>query len=117
LARTITTGGSFARRFADRMPYTITVEPWEGNTNDYGEPTYGAAVTLQCRIQDRAKLVRDAQGNERSSTTTIYVAGGPLRVEDRITLPESHFGNANRPIMNIANLDDRMTFDHSEIYL
>lgn len=39
---------------------------WKAKTgvNDYGEATFAASATINCRWQGKRKLVRDAQGRE-----------------------------------------------------
>lgn len=69
------------------MPHTVQIELRTGQNAD-NEPTFGAAVDVQARVEARVRKVVTAQGEERVSMTTTYLADpvgvGPL---DRITLP------------------------------
>lgn len=56
------------------MPHTVTVRPLLGESS-VGE-VYGDEFTLQCMAQGSRRLVRDAGGNERLSTLTLYCAPG-----------------------------------------
>jgi len=97
---------------------TITVESWNGTFDSYGNPQYGPPVQVNCYIQDRVRMVRTFQGDERASSCTVYIQGGPLTAHDRITLPSSVKGaEIKPPILWVSNVNDRTGFDHSEVYL
>lgn len=67
---------------------TVAIEPFSAY-NDYGEPTYGTAVSNNARIVQKTKMVRDAGGKEVVSTTQIYVNGSAtVATTSRITLPD-----------------------------
>lgn len=67
---------------------TITREPYAG-LDAYGQRTYGAAETYKARIEHRARLVRDAHGEERVSQVQVYLASTTIfDVKDRLTLPD-----------------------------
>lgn len=84
------------------MPHTITLRPWAGQ-NEFGEPTFGAPVTIQARVEQAVRLVRAVDGQERVSMVTIYLAS-PTTIDPRsqITLPD---GSAP-PIMAITAIPD-----------
>lgn len=109
--------GSFASEFLDWMTHQITVEPWLGSFDAYGQPEYGAPVTLSCHIQGRVRMVKDSGGNDRASSTTVYIAGGPLDVHDRITMPSTFKGPSKPPIISVSNLFDHSEYSHCEVYL
>jgi hypothetical protein len=110
--------GSFAQTFVDWMGTQVTIQPWLGTFDDYGRPQYGPGVIYQCCKEDRVHMVRDIQGVERVSSTTLYLAGGPFDPHDRVTLPSSFKGPSSPPVINVLNIDDRGgVFDHSEIHL
>ncbi|WP_344161702.1 hypothetical protein [Nocardiopsis rhodophaea] len=73
-----------------RMGWDVTVEPYQG-AGPYG-PTYGAPVTVRALMDAKRRLVRDAQGAETISETTLRVRLD--HVDDfppgsRVTLPDS----------------------------
>ena len=46
---------------------------WPRTGSDmYGAPTFGSAVAIKCRWEDRAVQFRDAQGNETVSDAVVY---------------------------------------------
>lgn len=70
--------------------HTITVEPYQGG-GAYG-PIFGAAVTVECRVEDKVQLVRSSVGEEVVSSTTVYCdvdvvtpAGSRVTVKGRTT--------------------------------
>ena len=109
--------GVWALRFQDWANRTITLEPWEGAFDIEGKAILGAPVIMSCRIDSKVRMVRDFQGNERASNTTVYVLGGPLDPHDRITMPNDFKGPSQPPILNVSNYDDVSGFSHSEVYL
>lgn len=50
---------------------TVTVTPYNGE-GAYG-PSYGDAVAVDCRVVYERKLVRNTDGDETVSESTIYV--------------------------------------------
>ncbi|MEV1167341.1 hypothetical protein [Nonomuraea sp. NPDC049784] len=56
------------------LRHEAVIEPFEGD-GAYG-PIYGAAVTVKCLVDDERRLVRDAQGAETVSDTTIFFPPG-----------------------------------------
>lgn len=45
----------------------------QGGTDDYGNPTYSAAVEINCRWEDVIKEYIDSQGAKRLSSAVVYV--------------------------------------------
>ncbi len=94
------------------MPHTVTVEPLTGR-DDYGRPTYGAAVQYRARVVGKQKLVRAADGAERVSATTVYLASAPgVGPEDRITLPDG----SRPPILAVSKVPDEKGAHHEVVY-
>jgi len=56
------------------LRHEATIEPFEGE-GAYG-PIFGEAVTARCMVDDERRLVRDAQGAETVSDTTIFFPPG-----------------------------------------
>lgn len=110
--------GPFATNFApDWFTMTITVEPFTGAYDGYGNPIHGGPIQMMCFIEDKVRIVRDVTGQERVSNSTLYVAGGPIDTRDRITLPASYKGPLSPPIISCSNVNDRTGFDHAEVFL
>ncbi|MFC7582434.1 hypothetical protein ACFQYP_00490 [Nonomuraea antimicrobica] len=56
------------------LRHEATIEPFHGD-GAYG-PIYGEAVTVKCLVDDERRLVRDAQGAETVSDTTVFLPPG-----------------------------------------
>lgn len=72
-----------------RMGWDITVEPYAG-AGPYG-PTYAEPVTVRALMDARRRLVRDTEGNDATSETTLLVRldqADAFRVGARVTLPD-----------------------------
>jgi len=109
--------GAFALRFSDWCYSRITLEPID-SSDAYGQSTYGSPIAdIPCHIEEKVRMIRDAQGQERASTTTLYVIGGPIDPRDRITMPGSFKGPSQPPILSVSNVNDKAGFSHSEVYL
>ena len=106
----------------------VTVEPAVGGTlSGYGDRTYGAAKTVMCRIEQRARNVVDRTGKETVSMTLLIVrpfytdgSGVALTADDRITLP-SGYSPSQPPIIDLRRQNDEGdlsgTLHHWEVYL
>jgi len=55
------------------MTQIATYWPFTG-VNEYSESQFGAPVGVQCRWEDKAVLFRNAQGQEATSQSIVYVA-------------------------------------------
>lgn len=53
------------------LRHTAIVEPLTGE-GPFG-PVYGSAVTVRCFADDKRRLVRDKEGSEVVSQTTLYM--------------------------------------------
>lgn len=97
------------------MAHTISLTPWTGQ-NQYGEPSYGAAVSYTARVQGKMRMVRDSTGTERVSTVTCYVATtATISPKDKLTLP-SGFTPATPPILAVERQADERGDHHVVIY-
>ena len=93
---------SFEDDFLDMMVDTIT---WDRATgvDGYGNLTYDAPVTIQCRIAPKFTKVLDPHGNEVVSKVSIYTAGDyPISPSDRITLPNGE----HDPVLRVTRPPD-----------
>lgn len=100
--------------------HTITLEK-ASTTAASGDKTFGSAVTVKARVENRARLVRDSSGREVASNTFIIAKavdtnGDAVTFEatDRITLPAG-FAPSQPPIVSIARCDDASGLHHWEI--
>lgn len=58
--------------------------------DQYGKPTYGPVIQRPARIQYKVTVIANAQGQQRTSTTTAYTDGDfVVNVRDQIFLPDS----------------------------
>ena len=66
---------------------TITLEPWTGQ-DDYGKPTYGAAVTHPARVEVRSRRLAGSAGVDILARGRIFLATTTVPSnKDRLTLP------------------------------
>ncbi|MNV37911.1 hypothetical protein D3C71_1294450 [compost metagenome] len=54
------------------LKQTVIHEKLSGTDPDYGDPIYSAPITLSCRFQEGAKLVRNQRGEEVVSMGAFY---------------------------------------------
>ena len=87
------------------MPHTVAIAPYSSQSK-YGEPTYGAGVNYTAMVEQKARQVRDIDGQERVSMTTIYLnTTAAITPRDKLTLP-SGFVPQIPPIINVHRLSD-----------
>lgn len=68
------------------LRHTVTVEPYEGDSAY--EPLYGTPVSVRCFLEEKTRTVRDRQGQEVTSSSTLYARLGTVcPAESRVTLP------------------------------
>ena len=67
---------------------TVTHQAYLGQ-DGYGKPQYSSGVTVPARVAYRTTTLVNAQGQERTSTTVIYLDGDiTLTLRDKITLAD-----------------------------
>ncbi len=87
------------------MADTVTWEAY-ASQNSYGEVTYAAASTIQCRCSGKIQMVTTPQGEEKVSSVTVWLATCPgVTPRDRITLP-ARFVPTQPEILAVAKLSD-----------
>lgn len=60
------------------------------STDAYGKPTYGPVTAYRARIENRIRLIRTTDNQERVSTGCIYLAGDAVvQPHDRLTLSDN----------------------------
>lgn len=101
-------------RWADMMPHTVMIEPWQG-VDEYGAPTYGVAVIYRARVQAKIRKIVTAQGEEVVSMLTCYIAGLGITPQDRITLPNQFSPNQPK-ILDVGLISDETGLHHSVVY-
>lgn len=103
--------------FLDFLEQSITIEPYVSD-NKYGEASYGASVSYQCRIEYVNKVIRTAENIERVSTATIFVnTATVINPRSKITLPSGHTP-ANSPILSVqVQVDETGLTHHTVIYI
>lgn len=93
------------------LTQTVTLEPWTGY-DGYSQPVYGVGVARKCRIVNKTRMVRDAQGQERVSTTTIYLDDDyNTSVRDRVTLP----GGVQPILLTVERYPDESGAHHERL--
>lgn len=75
-------------RLAARLRQPIVVERWTGQTT-YAKPIYAPPATIMGQVSGVAQMVRNVNGQETASNTTILLPGdAAIGVKDRLTLPD-----------------------------
>lgn len=74
--------------------------------NGFGDPQFGAAVTVMVRWQDKADLFRDVHGREVVSSAVVYVSQD-VEVSGRIALGEITDPSAAREIRQCGKSPSR----------
>jgi len=70
------------------LTQTVSIAPYSGS-NEYGESTYGSAVTYDARVVMTQKVLVDDKGNKRLSSCQIYLDGScPVTSISKITLSD-----------------------------
>lgn len=68
------------------LVHTVTVEAWEGR-GPYGD-TYAAPTTVRCFLDEQTRMVRDAAGEQVTSSSTFYARPDAIcPAKSRVTLP------------------------------
>jgi|SRR5215467_1358151 len=109
--------GAFAQHFLDWATQNVTIEPYS-SSDPYGANLYGAPVSIPCVIEEKIRMIRDVNGQERMSTTTLYlISDAPIDPRSRVTLPVMFQGAPKLPIGNVSNYSDQHGYSHTEVYL
>ena len=78
--------------------HQVTVKRWQGVTGR--GPSYAATTTPMGWVDDEQRLVRDADGNEVVSSTSVFLPATEANVPPKslVTLP-AVFGGGERPVL------------------
>lgn len=93
----------YANDFSDMMNAKLTLAPFVSR-DVYGVPTFGTAVQYNCRRFKKNKLVRNASGQEVTSTAQVWILGNPtVTAQDQIIL----LSDGSKPIiLSVDSPDD-----------
>lgn len=95
---------------------TVLLATFQGQ-DAYGKPTYGPGVPTPARVAARVTTVTDAQGQERTSTSVVYLDGSiTVSVSDRVVLPDGT-APAIQAIYSPTDPTQPGVVDHHEISL
>jgi hypothetical protein len=95
------------------MPDTATWRPLMSR-DDYGAPTYGAAVPFaNARLVRSPKLVRDASGDQVVSSAQLWLVGTPaIAPDDQVTLSDG----TTPSIVNVGRWQDEAGESHTKVF-
>ncbi|MFJ3173792.1 hypothetical protein ACIPJK_23835 [Streptomyces roseus] len=96
------------------LRHTVTIEAYQGDSA-YG-PLYADPVTVRAFVEEKARTVRNATGEEVVASTTVYLLPSQAcPPESRVTVP----GGRTASVITSALLDGGglPTPDHREVTL
>jgi len=96
------------------MMLDVAVYKPRASLNGYGEDSFGAAVTVVCRVESELRMVRNMEGQEVVSGTTIYtdrIYG--IAVSGQLTLPDGRIPH----IISVATHRDDVGDSHEVVYV
>lgn len=95
----------------DFLPHSISIEPYSSQ-DEYGEPSYGVAVTYRGRVEIKNMMVRDDFGKERVASGRIFLNTTSIpTTKDRVTLP-SGYDPATPEILAVMPQENETGIDH-----
>jgi len=95
---------------------TVQHSAYQGQ-DGYGKPQYSSPVARKARVQYEVTTVTNQQGQERTSTTIVYMDGSfPLSVRDKLVLPDGS-APAIQLVYAPTDPDTPGVVDHFEIRL
>lgn len=72
----------------EMLTESVTHQPYVGQ-DQYGKPHHGAPVERPARVAYRVTTLTNAQGQERTSTSVVYMEGNfAMTLRDRLILPD-----------------------------
>jgi len=92
---------------------TLTIAPFLSQ-DAYGAPTYGAPVTVPCRIEERTQIVMGASGPLRVMETKVWVDGDTVvNQRSRVTFTDG----TDAPIQAMETWQDELgNLDHIVLF-
>lgn len=110
---------TFDRDFLEFMDRTVTVRQFSGySTDGFSTRAYSSGYVLACYVERKHQLVKDSNGRDVVSTTTVYAppydnstgqTQVTIAVQDQIVLPAGYNPSNSStppPIISVMNLDD-----------
>jgi len=94
---------------ARHFQQTVSVEPLEGQ-GAFG-PEYGDPETVACRIEQKRRIVIDAEGEERVSDTLLFVAADAVIPEGSLVTVDGH----QRTVIGVRPVRGRRNVNHLEV--
>jgi len=88
--------------------------------DNFGNATYGSGTTYKARVVNQIQSVKNANGEDAQSMTTIYFTDYvAIDLDDEITLPSPFTERNAPPIINYRHFPDLETdsIHHTEVYL
>jgi hypothetical protein len=112
---------SFEPEFLEMMVNTVTVEHWDGVSQDQsGEPSnFSAPVSYRCRIAGKAVALRRPDNTQEAIIFDCWLYNhdaAQFRQADRITIPPSFQFMPGRPsIFTVGSFGDTDTQHHVKL--
>lgn len=99
--------------FLELMTQTATREAFSAY-NTYAEATYSAGVSVNCRVVNKPRMVRNAEGKDVISNAQVWCYGTPgFSVKDRLTLPDG----TQPVIIQVGKFPDENGNHHEVVYV
>jgi hypothetical protein len=106
---------NFDPDFLELMPFTVTVAPKSGQ-NQYNESTYGTAVEYQARIAGKIMELRDARGEEVTTTFEIWLdTVDTISPDAQLTLTGAEWIDTTPEIFTVRRVTDENGNSHVQI--
>lgn len=101
--------------FVRLMPHTVTVSTSVSSRDNYGKPTYAAGTNYKARVVAKAQVIRDKNGEEKTSSHIVYLNGvsGLSPETGQVTLPDG----TKPPILLVETYPDGSGNYYEQIYL
>jgi hypothetical protein len=102
---------SWIDEVSDFLPHEIQVEPYSSQ-DEFGEPSFGTAVTYKGRVEMKNMMMRDEFGQERVASGRIFLNTKTVpSSKDRITLPTG-YTPTNPDILAVYPKENTEGIDH-----
>jgi hypothetical protein len=63
----------YSRLLKKYLNQTVQLKKFSGNRDSYAQPIYNDATTENARVEDVFRLVKNAEGKEIVSKTTVFI--------------------------------------------
>lgn len=111
----VRSGVALANSLTGPLQAQITVERWTGAANEFGDPTFAAAVTVPALVEHKQRYRQTSAGQVVLTSAKVSILdasalpdlGGvrtdPIDLRDRVTLPDAL---SPAPIVDVEGLVD-----------